>query len=62
MDEVISIERIQREAKAAAARYSDLNAACPYRFGSDAAHAFCAVFKQVRADAAAEQESTCQKT
>ena len=62
MDEVISIERIQREAKAAAARYSDLNAACPYRFGSDAAHAFCAEFNQARADAAAEQESTCQKT
>ncbi|KQM68799.1 hypothetical protein [Xylophilus sp. Leaf220] len=60
MDEVIPLARIQREAQAAATRYSDLNAACPYPFGSDAAHAFCAEFNQARADVAASQEKTCE--
>ena len=59
MDELVSMERIEREATAAAARYSDVNDACPYRFGSDAAHAFCAVFNQARADAVAAEENKC---
>lgn len=45
---VISIERIQREAQAAALTHSDINAACPYPFGSDAAHAFQAAFNATR--------------
>ena len=45
---VISIERIQREAQAAALKHSDLNSACPYPFGSDAAHAFQAAFAAAR--------------
>ncbi len=45
---IISIDRIQREAKAAAVTYSDINDACPYPFGSDAAHAFSSAFKDAR--------------
>jgi hypothetical protein len=45
---VIPIERIQREAREAAERYEDVNAACPYPFSTDAAHAFKAYFVMAR--------------
>lgn len=48
MPELISIERIRREAQAAATRYSDVNDACPYPFLSDAGHAFRAEFEAAR--------------
>lgn len=48
METIISISRIQREALAAAQQYSCVNAACPYPFGTDAAHMFKAFFNQAR--------------
>lgn len=48
--EIISIARIEREAKAAAAQYSDINAACPYPFASEAGKAFKAVFLAARTE------------
>jgi hypothetical protein len=48
MHSVISLETIKREAEAAAKQHSDINAACPYPFGSDAAHAFKFAFKEAR--------------
>ena len=47
-DQVIPLERLEREAKAAAREHADINAACPYPFGSDAAHAFAQFFRQAR--------------
>jgi hypothetical protein len=54
--EVIPLDRLQEEARAAALQYSDVNAACPYPFGSDAGHAFSQYFKLARAEAQALQE------
>lgn len=48
MIEVISIARIQREATAAAKRYTNINDACPYDFASDAGKAFKAAFIEER--------------
>ena len=48
-DPIISRERLEREARAAAKTYSDINDACPYPFGTDAAHIFAAEFKRARA-------------
>lgn len=48
-EQIKPIATIQREAKAAALKYSDINDACPYPFGSDAAHAFKAAFNAERA-------------
>lgn len=42
-------ERIEREARSAAKTYSNVNDACPYPFGTDAARAFCNEFKRARA-------------
>ena len=47
---IIPIERIEREAIAAAKHYSDINDACPYPFHSDAAHQFKAFFEKARKD------------
>lgn len=58
MEQVIPIDRIEREARAAAQQYSDVNAACPYPFGSDAGHAFAQYFKLARA----EQQALAQPT
>lgn len=52
---VISIERLRAEAQDAATRYSDINAACPYPFHTDAAHAFKAYFLEARARIQAPQ-------
>ena len=48
-EQIKPIAAIQREAKAAALKYSDINDACPYPFGSDSAHAFKAAFNAERA-------------
>lgn len=48
MTELISIERIRREAREAAQRYTSVNDACPYPFSTDAAHAFKAEFQAAR--------------
>lgn len=47
--EIISLNRIEREAKAAAKQYSDINDACPYPFASAAGKAFKAAFAAARA-------------
>lgn len=44
-----SIASIEARAKAAAKVYSDINDACPYPFGTDAAHHFKAAFFAARA-------------
>jgi hypothetical protein len=48
--EIISFERIEREAKAAAKLYSDINYACNYPFGSEAGDAFKKYFVAARAE------------
>lgn len=46
--EIISLERLQREAKAAALQHTDINAACPYPFTTDAGRYFKERFLQER--------------
>jgi hypothetical protein len=46
---VISLTRIEREAKAAAKLPGDINHHCPYPFDSDAGHAFKGFFNSARA-------------
>lgn len=46
---IISIERVQREAQAAAQRFSDVNAACPYPFTTEAGRVFKQAFVAARA-------------
>lgn len=53
MEQVIPLERLEQEARAAALQYSDVNDACPYPFGSDAGHAFSQYFKLARAESQA---------
>lgn len=48
-DPIISRERLERDARAAAKTYSDINDACPYPFGTDAARIFADEFKRARA-------------
>lgn len=48
-EQIKSIAAINAEAKCAALKYSDINDACPYPFGSDSAHAFKAAFYSERA-------------
>lgn len=48
METVIPIARIEAEAAEAARLYSDINAACPYPWHTDAAHQFKAFFYQAR--------------
>lgn len=43
--EVISVARVEREAKAAASAYLSLAAACPYPFASDAGQRFKAAYR-----------------
>lgn len=57
MEQIIPLERVEREARAAARRYSTLNDACPYPFGSDAGHAFSQFFKLARAEEQALRDS-----
>lgn len=46
---IISRERVQAEARAAAQKYSDVNDACPYPFGSEAGRVFRETFLAMRA-------------
>ncbi len=46
---IISREKIERDARAAAKTYSDVNDACPYPFGEDAGRIFADEFKRARA-------------
>lgn len=49
MDQHITrLERIRAEARQAAAKYSDVNAACPYPWGSGAANEFRREFEAAR--------------
>jgi hypothetical protein len=42
--EIISIERVEREAKVAAQKYANVNDACPYAFHTEAGRVFKAAF------------------
>jgi hypothetical protein len=44
-----TIDRIKREAREAAARYTDINAACPYPFASEEGRVFRDEFNAHRA-------------
>lgn len=46
---IVSRERVEREARAAARTYNNVNDACPYPFATDAGHYFAAEFKRARA-------------
>ncbi len=48
MEQVISLQRIEREAQEAARLYADINAACPYPFHSGAGQAFVRSFRDAR--------------
>ena len=47
--QITSVESIQAEAKRAAQRYADVNAACPYPFGTAAGQLFTRYFMEARA-------------
>lgn len=47
--QIISRESLEAKARAAAKTYDNINDACPYPFGTDAAHIFSAEFKRARA-------------
>lgn len=51
MDPIVSIEAIDKLAKQAATRYTNVNEACPYPFGTQAANVFCKKFNEYRAEA-----------
>ena len=59
--EIIPLDRIRREAIEAAARFSTVNEACPYPFGTDAAHAFCSEFRLAK-NAVQPQRGTSLET
>jgi len=48
-DPIISRERLEREARAAAKTYDNVNDACPYPFHDDAGRIFADEFKRARA-------------
>jgi len=47
---IVSRAKIERDARAAAKVYDNINAACPYPFGTKAAREFSAEFKRARAE------------
>lgn len=49
MDPIVPIDKIKQEARAAAARYEDVNDACPYPFGTEAGRIFRDEFATMRA-------------
>jgi hypothetical protein len=61
MSQLISIESIRREARQAARHHRDLNAACPYPFGSDAGHAFRAEFMASRLEIELAQDDEAEQ-
>ncbi len=59
---IVSRANVEAKARAAAKTYDDINDACPYPFGTDAAHYFCAEFKRARAIINAANYSNTNKT
>ena len=53
--EIISLSRIEREAKAAAKKYSNINDACPHPFQSAAGKAFKVALTEARKEIEAKQ-------
>ena len=47
--QIISRERLEREARAAARSYDNVNDACPYPFHDDSGRIFAEEFKRARA-------------
>jgi hypothetical protein len=45
---IVSIDRIEAEARKAAAQYDDINDACPYSFYTEAGRVFRRVFQAER--------------
>lgn len=58
---IVSRDRIEREAKAAAERGETLNASCPYPFTDPAGEAFREVFNQHRATLIASRQVPTSK-
>jgi len=56
MEPIIPIEQIKREAAEAAKRFSDVNAACPYPFTTEAGRLFRKEFTARRAALGAAPE------
>lgn len=56
---IISTAHIEQAAQIAALRFSDVNAACPYPFGTSAGQAFKAAFEQARQAIAATVPALC---
>ena len=50
METILSIARIRQEAHDAAKHFDDVNAACPYPFGSEAGRVFREQFLATRAE------------
>lgn len=57
---IISKERIKADAHAAARKYTNVNDACPYPFGTEAGRLFKAEFNFARASFAAVEEARTQ--
>lgn len=55
---ITRLDRIKAEARQAAAKYSDINDACPYPFRSPAAEVFKAEFNAARAATQAQAAGT----
>lgn len=53
---IIPRDQVQREARDAAAHYSDVNDACPYPFDSEAGRVFRSEFMAMRASLGAAPE------
>jgi len=60
-DQIFSIERIQREAHAAARKFSDVNDACPYPFATEAGRVFRAAFMAIQGLCECNEELTLQE-
>jgi len=58
--EITRLDRIKAEARQAATRYSDINLACPYPWGTGAANEFKREFEAARAVIEAAQTTQHQ--
>lgn len=57
IEPIISRDRIEREARAAAKTYDNVNDSCPYPFATEAGQLFKAEFNRARAELAASDYS-----
>jgi len=48
MEQIVSIDQIERQARLDAQRYSDVNAACPHPFHTAAGRLYRKTFEQAR--------------